>query len=54
MSVIGDMAVLYGKITNVLRREDEVFEMKGWVTQVLRKEEGDWRFTNFQFTKETL
>ncbi len=52
VKIIGDAALMSGKITNIMRSPDGVFEMKGWVTQVLRKEAGEWRFLSFQFTKE--
>ncbi len=54
VKVMGDGAVLFGKITNFLKTPDGIYEMKGWVTQVLRKDNGVWQFINFQFTKEAL
>jgi ketosteroid isomerase-like protein len=49
--VQGDMAMLFGSMTNRMRHPDghEVV-LDGVATQVLRREAGRWRFILFQFT----
>jgi hypothetical protein len=51
ISVIGNMAVMTGRMTSRMRSEDGEVMLSGMVTQVLCFEAGQWRFTNFQFTK---
>lgn len=47
----GDVAVLTGGMTNWMRRNDGAeIVLGGMVTQVLRREDGVWRFTSFQLT----
>lgn len=50
--VIGDVAIMVGPITNMLRNPDgSMREQRGQVTQVARRgDDGAWRFVNFQLT----
>jgi ketosteroid isomerase-like protein len=50
--VIGDVAIIVGSITNVLKNPDgSTREQRGQVTQVARRtEDGVWRFVHFQLT----
>jgi ketosteroid isomerase-like protein len=49
--VTGDCAIMTGAITNHMRRPDGgKATMNGFVTQVLRREAGQWRFASFHFT----
>jgi len=50
--LVGDLAIMVGPITNVLRNPDgSTREQRGVVTQVLRRVgERRWRFLNFQLT----
>lgn len=50
--VIGDIAILVGPITNVLRNPDgSTREQRGQVTQIARRgDDGRWRFLHFQLT----
>jgi ketosteroid isomerase-like protein len=52
--MIGDVAILVGPITNVLRNPDgSAREQRGQVTQVARRDDdGTWRFVNFQLTPQ--
>ncbi|SRR6266702_4327276 len=48
----GDIAVMTGPMTNRMRAKDGAGEivLDGFVTQVVRRSEGGWRFINFQLT----
>ena len=47
----GDFAILVGRMINHMRRGGgEIVMLDGMVTQVLRREDGAWRFISFQFT----
>jgi len=48
----GDTAVMTGPMTNRMRAKDGDGEivLHGFVTQVLRRTAGGWRFISFQFT----
>ncbi|MEH3036436.1 MAG: nuclear transport factor 2 family protein [Sphingomonas adhaesiva] len=46
----GDVAVLTGRLTNHLTTPDGPRVLDGMATQVLRREDGAWRFVNFQLT----
>jgi ketosteroid isomerase-like protein len=50
--VIGDVAIMVGSITNMLKNPDgSMREQRGQVTQVVRRgDDGVWRFVNFQLT----
>jgi ketosteroid isomerase-like protein len=50
--LIGDVAIVVGEITNVLKNPDgSMREQRGQVTQVAsRAEDGRWRYVNFQLT----
>jgi ketosteroid isomerase-like protein len=50
--VIGDVAIMVGPITNMLKNPDgSMREQRGQVTQVARRgDDGVWRFVNFQLT----
>jgi len=50
--VIGDVAIVVGPITNVLKNPDgSMREQRGQVTQIVRRTDaGAWRYVNFQLT----
>jgi ketosteroid isomerase-like protein len=48
--VTGDTAIMHGAITNHMVVGGNPRLMEGMVTQVLRREQGSWRFAHFQFT----
>lgn len=47
----GNVAVMTGPITNLMRgAEGSEVIMRGFVTQILRRDSDGWKFTNFQLT----
>lgn len=48
--VMGDVAIMTGRLTNYMRVDGKEKILDGMVTQVLRRERGAWRFVNFQLT----
>ena len=50
ITVGGDIGVMAGPMKSLMRRGSGTVQMAGWVTQVLRNEQGVWRFLVFQFT----
>lgn len=50
--VFGEAAVITGRMTNHLTHDGHPAVLSGMVTQVLRREAGDWRFVSFQFTMD--
>ncbi|MEQ6332677.1 nuclear transport factor 2 family protein [Sphingobium sp. MK2] len=48
--VMDDMAIMHGPMTNHMVVGGEPRLMEGMVTQILRRENGNWRFTHFQLT----
>jgi ketosteroid isomerase-like protein len=50
--VYGDAAVLTGELVNLIERPgEEQLEMTLWVTQVVHRTGGEWKFVSFQATK---
>jgi ketosteroid isomerase-like protein len=50
--VYGDAAVLTGELVNLIERPgEEQLEMTLWVTQVVHRIAGEWKFVSFQATK---
>lgn len=48
----GDSGVLTGELVNVINRSTEPStETTLWVTQVVQRIDGEWRFVSFQATK---
>jgi len=46
----GDVAIMTGTMTSRMRSPDGELTLTGFVTQVLRREAGNWRFIYFQLT----
>lgn len=48
--VVGDVAILVGRLTNRMRSPEGERTLDGMATQVLRRDGDEWRFINFQLT----